>query len=82
LSGKISLLAIVLSRWGSVPIMIFGLCVSMRLWRYILFLSLCSWLNQTGDQNKIEELEKSINTIAKGSKGNLPNIIFGGDYHI
>ena len=31
---------------------------------------------------KIEELEKPINTIVEGSKGNLPKIILGGDYHI
>lgn len=31
---------------------------------------------------KIEELEKSINTIVEGSNGNLPNIILGGDFNL
>ena len=31
---------------------------------------------------EIEELEKAINTIVEGSKGNLPNIILDGDFNL
>ena len=46
-SGKISLLAMQLSRWDSLPRMMFGLCVSIRSCRSTFFLSLIRLLQFT-----------------------------------